>query len=233
MKNSIYTSLVALFIIVSLQVSAQTVTEQTRQVSGFSSLASSGPFNVHVKLNGTESLKISADDALINDIETTVIEETLTIRFKKGFKRDKSSNKIDVYVTAKNLKALVNSGSGSINVDGTINTNNFSAVLSGSGSISSDIKTKELRAVISGSGSINITGSASEASVTVSGSGNMRAKDLGTESTSATVTGSGNVYVAATKTVNARIIGSGQVVYSGDAKVQSSTIGSGKVTKAN
>src|SRR5579863_7648132 len=34
--------------------------EQVRSVSGFTSIGNAGPFGVHVKINGTESLKIVA-----------------------------------------------------------------------------------------------------------------------------------------------------------------------------
>jgi hypothetical protein len=233
MKKILSTTLLSLLLIIGTRVSAQNNTE-TRSVSDFNSVASSGPFNVFIKLDGTESLKLTGDEATLKDVETTVKDGALTIRLKKEINWTKSAgNKTNIYITAKSLKALVNSGSGSMKVDGTINSTSLSAVLSGSGSISSDIKTKQLRAVISGSGSISLSGSADEANVVLSGSGNMRAKELGTESTSAVVSGSGNVYVAANKNINARIVGSGQVVYSGDAKVQSTAIGSGRVVKAN
>lgn len=233
MKNSIQYSLIVLLTITGLRVSAQNVTNQTRDVSGFSSLASSGPFQVHVKLDGTESLKLTADDELINDIETVVEKQTLTIRFKKEARRIRQLTKADVYITAKTLKALVNSGSGSIKVDGTINSDDFSAVLSGSGNMAFNVKTQKLNTVISGSGSVDMSGTADEAKVVVSGSGEFHAKQLNTQNTSAVVTGSGNVYVAANKSIDAKIVGSGQVIYSGTASVNSKTLGSGRVVKAN
>jgi hypothetical protein len=224
---------VMLLIIASLSVSAQS-TAQTREVSGFNTVASAGPFNVHIKLDGTESLKINADADIINEIETVVSDGTLKIRFKDHENFHHDIHKADVYVTAKSLSGLINSGSGSINVEGLINAENFKAVLSGSGSISSSIKSGRLHAVISGSGSIKLNGNAGDANIVVTGSGEVNGKDLKTESSQITITGSGNVYLVADKSVSAHITGSGSVIYSGNANVVDTRYtGSGRVTKAD
>ena len=214
----------------ALNASAQN--SQTREVSGFNSVASAGPFNVHIKLDGTESLKIDADPGIINEIETTVKDGALKISFKDHNYWNKNAGKIDIYVTAKSLSGLVNSGSGSIKVDGLISTDNFKAVLSGSGNITTSVKSDGLHAVISGSGSIKLSGDANDADIVVTGSGELNGKDLKTSSSQVTITGSGNVHVAANKSVSAHIIGSGSVVYSGNATVSDAKyIGSGRMTK--
>src|ERR1700754_3649313 len=93
---------------------------QKREVSGFTSVASAGPFSVHIKLDGTESLRLEADANIINDIETVVEHGTLKIKFKNRDNQYHNPGKIDVYVTAKSLNGLINSGSGTMKVDGTI-----------------------------------------------------------------------------------------------------------------
>jgi hypothetical protein len=233
MKRLWYTAVLILLVVAGKTASAQNTIEQNRQVSGFKRLASAGPFQVHVKLNGTESVKISSDEALANDIETLVEDETLKIRFKKNMHWDRNLQKIDVYVTAKTLDALINSGSGSIKVDGTINTHNFSATLSGSGSISTNVKTQQLHAVISGSGSINMSGNADKANISLAGSGVLQGKSLSTQNTSASIAGSGHIYVAASQQLNTRVVGSGRVIYTGNAMVESTGMGSGGTTRAN
>ncbi len=217
----------------SFKASAQSTTEN-RQVSGFSSVASAGPFNVYIKMDGTESLKIDADADIINNIETVVEDGTLKIKFKNHENWHNNIKKADVYVTAKSLSGLVNSGSGAIKVDGVISTANFKAVLSGSGNISTSVKSDGLHAVISGSGSIKLDGSADDASITVTGSGEVNGKDLKLQSLEAMITGSGNINVNADKSVSARITGSGNVVYSGNANVSNTHyVGSGRVNKAD
>ncbi|MDB5136733.1 MAG: hypothetical protein JWP37_3336 [Mucilaginibacter sp.] len=218
----------------SFNASAQSSTAQTREVSGFNSVASAGPFNVHIKIDGTESVKVDADADIINDIETIVTDGTLKIKFKDHEYRHHDVHKADVYVTAKSLSALINSGSGSMKVDGMISTSNFKAVLSGSGNITTSVKSDGLHAVISGSGSINLDGNTGDAEIVVTGSGQVHGKELKTQSAKVTITGSGDVYLVAEKSVSAHITGSGSVVYSGNANVVDTRyVGSGRVTKAD
>ncbi|HTD98599.1 MAG TPA: head GIN domain-containing protein [Mucilaginibacter sp.] len=207
---------------------------QKREVSGFTTVASAGPFSVHIKLDGTESLRLEADANVINDIETVVENSTLKIKFKNRDNQHNNPGKIDVYVTAKSLNGLINSGSGTMKVDGTINASDFKVVLSGSGNVSTSVKSDELKAVISGSGSINLDGSTGGADMVVTGSGQIHGKGLKTQSAKIVITGSGDVYLIADKSVSAHITGSGSVVYSGNANVVDTRYtGSGRVTKAD
>jgi hypothetical protein len=205
---------------------------QWRQVSGFNAIASAGSFNVYVKLGGNESVRVDADEDIINDIETAVEGNTLKIWFKDHEYRHHHNGKANIYVEARSLNALTNSGSGSIKVDGTINAGNFKATLSGSGDITTAVKSDDLHAVISGSGSITLSGSTGEANFVITGSGEIEGKKLKTGSSTAVITGSGNVYVAADRSVSAHITGSGSLIYSGNANVSDSHYtGSGRVTK--
>src|ERR1700749_3191542 len=95
---------VMLLSIAAINASAQ----ESRQVSGFNAVASAGPFNIHIKIDGTESVKVDADANIIREIETVVENHTLKIQFKHhGTWREYNNiHKADVYVTAKSLNAL-------------------------------------------------------------------------------------------------------------------------------
>jgi hypothetical protein len=219
----------ALLSLVTIKASAQ---GQNRSVSGFNAITSSGSFNVYVKLDGNESVRVDADADIINEIETVVEGNTLKIRFKDHFNWHHNIRKADVYVEAKSLEALTNSGSGGIKVDGTINASNFKAMLSGSGNINASVKSGSTHATISGSGNIKLSGSSGDADFVITGSGEISGRDLKTNAVSAVITGSGNIYVEAERSINAHITGSGSVLYSGNASsINSSTTGSGRVTK--
>lgn len=232
MKKAAYVIIVNLIFVNTLSAFAQI--EQTRQVSGFNAIASAGSFDVHVKINGKESLNISASAEIINEIETKVEDGILKIKFKHHNNWNQENyGKIDVYVTAKSLSSLTNAGSGSIKVEGALSGSEVKMVLSGSGNISSSVKSEKFQTIISGSGSIHVDGNASDASVQISGSGEMMGKELKTGSVSVSIAGSGSAYINAEKTISAHIIGSGNVIYSGKATVSDrKTIGSGRVSKA-
>ncbi len=232
MKRAAYSIFaVVLLIAAVLKVSAQT--EQIRSVSGFSSLASGGPFNVHVKIDGTESLKISANPDVIDQIQTTVENGKLKIKFKnEHYWNHENMGTINIYVTAKSLSGVANAGSGNIDIEGMVSGDDVSLAVSGSGSIMSSVKSGNLHASIAGSGSIHLNGTANQTKVSIAGSGQMKGKDFKTESATVSITGSGSVYLAADKDISAHIIGSGNVVYSGNASISDSkTIGSGRISK--
>ncbi|HWZ02636.1 MAG TPA: head GIN domain-containing protein [Mucilaginibacter sp.] len=234
MKRLTYT-IFAVMLVIAASFKASAQSEESRQVSGFHSIASGGPFNVHVNINGTESLKISASPDIIKLIETVVEDGTLKIKFRDHLKSGEgnSDGPIDIYITAKSLSALVHSGSGSIKVEGAaVSGEDVNVVLSGSGNIESAVKSDNLQVTISGSGTVHLNGSADNTKVVISGSGDMKGKELKTNSASVTIAGSGNAYFNADKTVSAHIVGSGNVVYSGNATITDSrTVGSGGVSK--
>jgi len=222
--------LVLLAVAATLKVSAQTA--ETRQVSGFNTISSAGPFNVHVKIDGTESLKLTASADIIHEIVTEVENGNLKIKFKNHHQWGYDNvGPVDIYINAKSLSALNNAGSGSIKVEGELNGENVKIALSGSGDIASGVKSGDLHVSISGSGSVHLHGNAGETKISIAGSGEMLGKSFKTSSASVSIAGSGSAYLSADREISANIVGSGNVIYSGNATVESRTIGSGRVTK--
>jgi hypothetical protein len=227
-------SILALIVLAGTTLTASAQSEETRDVSGFTSIGSGGPFNVHVKIDGTESLKINGPADAISQIETKVEDGNLEIRWKDKWRNngDKHWGKIDIYVTARSLTGVALAGSGDMTVDGTVSGDNVNVALSGSGNISTAVKASDLHTSISGSGSVHLDGSADETKISVSGSGSLNAKELKTNTANVNVAGSGNVYLIAEKTISGHIAGSGNVVYSGNATEEDvRTAGSGRVSR--
>lgn len=234
MKSSRFISwmLASMFAVVG---TASAQREQARSVSGFNSIANAGSFAVHVKINGTESLKIDgADAATIAEIETIVTGGNLEIRWKRDWHGDHLIGRIDVYVTAKSLIALTCSGSGSLDVEGVVQGKTVDVTLSGSGTISSAIGAGKLSVTISGSGTTTLKGKSAEADITISGSGKLSGDGLVTDDAAAMISGSGNAHLTVNKSISGSIVGSGSVVYSGNATINSvRTVGSGRIRKAD
>jgi hypothetical protein len=206
--------------------------QESRAVSGFNKIESGGPFNVHIKVNGTESLKLDVDADVLKDIKTEVIDGTLRIEFRNHFSWNRNIKKTDIYITAKSLHGLANSGSGSVDLDGVLTGDDVDVRLSGSGNMDVAVKSNTLDAKVSGSGSINIKGSTSVADLRISGSGNISGKSLRTQTTNASITGSGGVDVIAEKSISGHITGSGGINYSGNAVIaEARYTGSGRINK--
>lgn len=234
MKRKVFILLVLAVTMLSLNTFAQDGSWETRQVSGFNSIDSGGPFNVHIKINGTESLKLNIDADAINDVKTEVVNGVLKIGFKNRLSFRHSIKKVDIFITAKSLEALENSGSGSVDVDGVVSAQNVKVSLSGSGNVRTAVKADVLNVKISGSGSIDLKGSTGDANLRISGSGQINGGSLKAETIIANISGSGSISIIANKTVSARITGSGGVSYTGNASIgETKYTGSGRVNKVN
>lgn len=206
--------------------------DDIRSVSGFRALSNSGSIHVEVSFGDQESVRLAGDEKAIREIETVVENGTLNIRYKKGaWTKDRNWGSVKAYVTARQLNALSQSGSGTITVSGTLSGKELNASLSGSGRITFASGADVCNVAISGSGRVVAKGSASESNVSISGSGQFDGGDLKSRSASAKISGSGNITIHAEQTLDAAISGSGNVNYSGNAETRVQTSGSGRVRR--
>ena len=209
------------------------LTDDDRQVSGFSGITISGRHNVYITMGNTESLRLEGDADAINEIETEVEDGVLKIRNKKQMNSRSWNNtgKVNIYIQAKSLNNLVLSGSGNVDINGKVKSANLNTTISGSGSISANIEVENYNAVISGSGEISAKGSARNAKITVAGSGDFDGHNLKTTNANAKVSGSGDISIIVDKQLEAVMSGSGDIRYIGNAMVNSTKSGSGNISR--
>ncbi|MEO5911543.1 MAG: head GIN domain-containing protein [Pelobium sp.] len=209
-------------------------TTETRAVKNFDAISSSGSFNILVKIDGTETLKLEGNAEDLEKIETVVENGTLKIKTKKVSGDNwnwKFTGKINVYISAKQLNSLAMNGSGNIKVDGKMDANSVALRVNGSGMINTAIKAETANVSVNGSGNINVSGDVDDLKVSIAGSGSMRGNNLKSSESNVKIAGSGNASFGVEKTLNATIAGSGSVRYSGDPTLNVSKAGSGSVSK--
>jgi hypothetical protein len=206
-----------LTLIATLRASAQK--EQTRQVSGFTAIANNGSFDVKVKVDGTESVRVVSDRNEYDKIETVVENGTLRIGSKRSMGwGDGIRGNVTVYVSAKSLSAIKSNGSGDITVSGDLHGSSAEVSNSGSGEvrIGGNVSGERISVRMVGSGDTRIDGTleGQNVDVSVTGSGNIttgvKAGDL-----RAHLTGSGNITLTGSA-ANASVV----VSSSGDIKAQ-------------
>jgi hypothetical protein len=215
-----------------------------RHVSDFNSLHISGPFDVHIAQGTTESVTLDAPKELLDRIVTEVNSGELRISNKhdnwgwseKSWWSDKSwwrhHKKIVVHITVKNLNSIKLSGSGSALFEEGISASSLKLMVRGSGNMQGKVDVKQLESHISGSGGIKLSGTAESSSISVTGSGNFTAPELITSNSAVHLSGSGGAKINANDKVDAAISGSGGVSYTGTAKmVTSKKSGSGSISR--
>ncbi len=208
-------------------------TEQ-RQESNFTSISSYGEYDVYLSQGASYSVRIEAEENLIQYIETFVEGNVLMIRTKDGFWL-KNTTDLKVFVSAPAFSKVRTSGSGDIFSDGKLNnTSNIELETSGSGDMKVDVNAPEVSADLQGSGNIAISGETRSFNGSILGSGDIHASNLKAEGVNIKITGSGNAEVFASVSLDVGITGSGDVKYYGGGKVNSNNVtGSGSVRKAD
>ncbi len=202
--------------------------EEMRDVSGFTEVALKGSMDVDVTVGKMHSVRVVADDDVIEHIETEVSNGRLNIKLDDH--RHHNIKKMHVYVTVPELEAAAIYGSGDMKVSGTVD-GDFEFDIYGSGDAHiEDLKASNLDLSIKGSGDLVIEGSCDELDVSIKGSGNVEGRDLKCKDVEASIMGSGDVAIHASERIDATVKGSGDIdVYGGPDKVRTSVRGSGDI----
>ena len=136
------------------------------------------PATVYLTKGEGQSIRIDAQQNILDNIETYVSNEVITIKFDKNVGRHED---IYIYMTLEHLKQLTISGSGNISSDSEFDTED------------------KLIIGISGSGNIDIIDDAPEVEMDISGSGGIRLKTY-TQKLSGDISGSGDILLVGEST---------------------------------
>ncbi|TAG11093.1 MAG: DUF2807 domain-containing protein [Sphingobacteriia bacterium] len=233
-----------IFSLISISLSAQwwdseridgngVITKISRNVGDFTSVSSSGSFNVELTFGKPGSISLEGEENLLPLIQSKVENNQLILKFKNKI-NIRNNKKITIYVAMSRVEGLYLSGSGNINGSGDFgNQGNTSFKVSGSGNINLDFdRIAATSLAISGSGKIILKGKTDNLGIQISGSGGVDCAALIAKDVEVQISGSGTVNVHADETLEANISGSGNINYSGNAKnVTKHTAGSGKIRK--
>jgi len=184
--------------------------------------------NLYITQDATQSLRIEAEDNVLEALTVKVENGRLTISSDRCFRNTKPVN---IYVSMEEVRNLSLSGSGNIIGQSELNADTLKLSISGSGSSDLTLNVEELNTVISGSGESKLKGTAKSHNIRISGSGDIMAFDLSTERTDITISGSGDAEVDASQELDVSISGSGNVYYTGNAAVSLTVSGFERVVK--
>lgn len=182
---------------------------QVRPAGEFHALRIEGCCDAKVSVGPIQSVEITADDNLIDDITTEIKNGVLVIAMKHGT-NDSFRVGPKATIVVPNLDGVFIEGSGDVQVQG-VTCESFTAEISGSGDLRARGRATNLKASIEGSGDMDLSGLESQtASVSIEGSGNARVRCSTT--LSASVSGSGDIdYLGSPPKTNISISGSGDV----------------------
>lgn len=219
-------------------------------IQEFTSISVGLPAQVFITQSSTHSLVIKTHENLFDVIEIDNAGNELRLKTDHNLRNVRTMN---IYIHAEDLDLVGLAGSGSININDCILTDQLEVKLSGSGEINMCGNIEELKVEITGSGRFNgtdlsindfqtrttgsgdvaVSGNANNVSYIISGSGDVKAYDLQSTMVSVNVAGSGDVETSVSNNLNVNISGSGSVSYKGNPEVTSNITGSGTIKKVD
>ena len=227
------------------------VVSETRGVSGFSSVELAGWGNLTIQVGENESLRIEAEENLLQYIETEVENGKLVIRHRRRVLL-RPTKAINYYLTVKDLESINVTGAGNVEVP-VIAASRFSVQISGAGNVNIEgVEAERLDVGISGAGNVDVAaleadrldvdisgagalsvaeGEVRVQEIGVSGGGNYSAKGLQSAEAEIRLSGLGNAVVRVSDVLKVTISGAGSVQYAGQPTVEKSVSGVGKVER--
>lgn len=194
-------------------------TKETRSVETFTKISFRVPGKLYLRQGSPQKVEIEGDSEVLEKIETRVESGRLIVgNEEKWFNWTwHNDDKVNVYVTVKDIDAISVSGSGDLIAETKLTGSDFDLKVSGSGSLLAEIDANgDIEADVSGSGDINLKGKCRNYDSDVSGSGKV------------------NLSIAIADRATFGVSGSGKILATGTAQsVKTSISGSGKVLAAN
>lgn len=238
-------SFLALFLLVALSLSAcrfisgeridgnGVISTEQRNVTNFNGVSVSGGMDVIVA-PGSYSVRIEADENLLQYIETEMDGSVLEIGPRKGYNL-RPEQDIKIYVSAPYFNEIEVSGSGSVTSQSMIKAENTLVTdISGSGDMKLEVDAPEVDMEITGSGSVALKGATRKLRADINGSGTLKAFELLSEETEVEISGAGDAEVYASKVLGISVSGAGNVSYKGNPpSLNQNVSGAGNVRKVN
>ena len=228
-----------------------TVVEETRAVSNVSGVELSMQGTLYITMGDSESLRIEAEDNLMEYIQTDVSMGKLAIKSRQGTDL-RNTHPINYYLTVTELSSLVISSSGDIESD-DLQSDSLSITISSSGNVSiGGLDCTSLRVKISSSGNVDISelmadsinvdisssgnldiqkGQVQKQDINISSSGEYRARDLESVSADVVLTSSGEATIRVSEHLTGRLSSSGNINYIGNPDVNVNMTSSGRAVQ--
>jgi hypothetical protein len=207
------------------------IQSQNRSVSSFNSVDVSGAIDIYVKQDSVSSVKVEADDNILQYVEVHVDGSTLQI-YTSGGIRLRPSRKIKVYIGNPVYQSLEASGACSINGESPIvSTGTLRISLTGASDGNLEIDAPRVMANVTGASNVNLRGRTKDFEADASGASGIDSFGLLTENTQVDLSGASHAEVFASVSLGGNASGASHVDYKGNASVSVSKSGASSVNK--
>lgn len=239
MKTLRFISIPLLFVIVngcdwnvpcSISGNGNVVTEE-RYVSGFSELSVSSGIDVYIAPGEEGTLKVVADENILEVLKTEVMGNNLKIYFSESVCGTKSSK---VYVRYSGLSSITVSSAGNVKGEGILITDELKIELSSAGNLKLNAEAERIFVDISSSGKAYLSGRTGYLEAGISSAGKLNAFELEAETGDVAASSAGDAKVFITGEASFESSSAGNIIYRGEPEImKKSSSSAGSIRKSN
>jgi hypothetical protein len=188
-------------------------------VDDFNRLAVSHSFDVNVSVGDEPSLTLRVDDNLESSLEVEVTNDTLRIGLQPRTSVSNATLEADVTVTS--LDAV--EGSGAVSIDlGSLAGSTLELQLSGASDLNGAVDFDNVTGVLSGASNISLSGRVATLDVDASGASDLALLDLEVDGLIVSLSGASSAEVSVNDSIRASLSGASSLRYRGDPDVTTS-----------
>jgi hypothetical protein len=205
------------------------VVEETREVSGLTGVKLATIGHLIIEVGDTESLRIEAEDNLMEYFKTEVRNGKLTIGTQDNVRLE-TTKPVNYYLTVTGLDTIEISSAGDIEAP-DLDAEQFSITISSAGDLEmGELNADTLEVDIGSAGNLNISGGEVKSQdVTISSSGNYMAQDLASDEADVRLSSTGSANIWVRDQLKANLSSSGDLRYRGNPLVDATTSSAGEV----
>jgi hypothetical protein len=204
---------------------------ESRTAGIFSSVDVSGSIDVYVTQDSACSVKVEADENLMEYIIIKTEGDVLVIEPRDGYNLSGSKH-IKIYVTSPVFKRFEVSGASSITGESMLTSSEVITIqVSGASDTKLELRAPKVSIDVSGASTAIVKGQTKDLFIEGSGASNAKCFELLSENAEVDVAGASNADVFASVKLNAEASGASDVRYKGNAAVNQNTSGAGSIKK--
>ena len=205
------------------------VIKQDREISNFHGLEVGGAFHVFLTQGDKESLRIEADENLMDIIITRVKGGILEIETKEDIRESKALN---IYITFNSLNHLDISGACNLEGENKFKLDDLNMECSGASQVMLKFAAENMDFDCSGACNLDLYGSAQSLNLDLSGASKFNAFDLQLAEADVDISGASHARLFVRTQMSAEVSGAGSLKYKGDAKLINHEVsGAGSIKK--
>lgn len=205
--------------------SGNIVTDSRKITEDFTKVSAGEGLMVYVTQADEFSIKVEADDNVIDLITTNIKDGKLRIRTSKNI----GNATKNIFVSLPKVSALASSSGAHLETKNTIKASELEVDGSSGAILEIEVVSNEIDIDASSGANLRISGTADEALIDVSSGGNINAKNLQTQNCNADASSGGNIKVMVSRSLIADASSGGNISYSGDPTVETKKSVSGSV----